>query len=605
MNAETNRSASLVDEWAEVLSVLAPDVATSVGPWAKMFASVLGPLRTQTVEGTGDPDGYNGVTRRGPYERLLLSEWLLADEFPEEFVRKAAMREHMFHQWVRRERAMSKTSVVLFDAGPYQLGTPRLAHLALLFTLARRAQKANARFAWGVLQQPPHGDVSNLRLGVTEKNINQLMDARQALPPSESDILSWNDFEARSQEWNDVWVVGSYETVTRWSVARGYRVRATGGTAAVRETTDLSVASLTVTVRQRTQSQDITLTLPNQQVCTRLLRSSIQRTQTRVPDFTTRSDLNPLSAAVISSCGGRVAVRVARNHVMLLGVPNSLRAGTPRPRKFSPQYSEKILAVSWYRKTLVVLSLRGKSLVRYQLGGRDFPAQGVEIPTSPETLAMVVSWGEGASLRSFLTYKKTGIARSAFVDDRGVFWEIRPSGVFEVGKHIETTSVIREELQLMVRDLGDPSNLASLSHHGTIHSYRTQQEQSVLRGCYFSPSSSAPLFVFEHGMCIQIQHNQLVPNTAFIVPQSMQPVGAMYGTPHTPLRLVALSADRKSIVLCHANEQHTVYTHTHEILHATQSANSFRLACVTSEPGMFVFNLEMSQLALVHPSRGM
>jgi hypothetical protein len=604
MNGRANQSVSLVDEWAEVLSVLAPDVAAAVSPWAKIFASVMGPLRTQTVEGTGDPDGYNGVTRRGPYDRLLLSEWLLADEVPEEFVRRAAMREHTFHQLVRREQAMSKTSVVLFDSGPYQLGSPRLAHLALLFTLVKRAQKANARFAWGVLQQPPHGDISNLRLGVTEKNINQLMEARQPLPPSDSDIRSWHDFEARNQEWNDVWIIGSYETVMRWTTARGFRSRATGGTVAVREDIDPSAASLTATVRQRTHSRDVTLALPNQQVRTRLLRASIQRVNANAQNLTTPGDMKPRSEPVISGCGGRVAVRIDGNDVMLVGVPNSVRAGSPRPRRFSPQRSEKILAVSWYRKTLVVLSVRGKYLVRYQLGGKDFPNSRTDIPTSPDALAAAMSWSQGDQLRSFLTYKKNGVARSAFVDSDSVFWEIRSDGVFEIGRYVETTSVLREELKVMVRDLSDPSNLASLSHHGTVHSYRTVDEDSTLRGCYFSPSGGAPLFVFEHGLCVQIQNNQLVPDTVFTISQSLQPIGVIHATSHMPLRLVALSADRKSIVLCYSKEQHTVYTHTHEILHAAQSASGTRVACVTSEPGMFVFNLDASELALIHPSRG-
>ena len=54
-----------------------------------------------------------------------------------------------------RAREANRLIIVLFDAGPLQLGAARLVHLALLILLARRAQEAGAELRWGILQNAP------------------------------------------------------------------------------------------------------------------------------------------------------------------------------------------------------------------------------------------------------------------------------------------------------------------------------------------------------------------------------------------------------------------------------------------------------------------
>jgi hypothetical protein len=111
--------------WAAYLQLFPRELVLALGPMVRRLDSVIGPLRAQGRRGDGDPDGFDGLARRGSYERLLLSEWLLAEEVPEEFVRRAAMREHGFLHLARREPVGSRVSVALFDAGPNQIGAPR------------------------------------------------------------------------------------------------------------------------------------------------------------------------------------------------------------------------------------------------------------------------------------------------------------------------------------------------------------------------------------------------------------------------------------------------------------------------------------------------
>ncbi|HEU4387097.1 MAG TPA: hypothetical protein VFV34_04830, partial [Blastocatellia bacterium] len=138
--------------WAQYLKIFPHDVALALGGLVHPIALTVGPMRSRLTRGAGDPDGFNDLTRRGSYEHLLVSEWPLSDEVPDEFARRAAMGEHLFIKVARREPAGARISIALFDAGPNQIGAPRIAQLATLIALARRAEAARAQFGWGFLQ---------------------------------------------------------------------------------------------------------------------------------------------------------------------------------------------------------------------------------------------------------------------------------------------------------------------------------------------------------------------------------------------------------------------------------------------------------------------
>jgi hypothetical protein len=69
---------------------------------------------------------------------------------------------------------MGLGSIVLFDTGPDQLGSPRLAHLAILIVLIRRAHRALANFSWGILQNLG----MQLLHGSSESEMMELLRAR-------------------------------------------------------------------------------------------------------------------------------------------------------------------------------------------------------------------------------------------------------------------------------------------------------------------------------------------------------------------------------------------------------------------------------------------
>ncbi len=140
--------------WSPWLAWFTPEMAAELGALVQRMQPLLGRFRGQTRGGVPEPDGLDDLRRRGPYERLLATEWLLADELPDEFLRRAASSEHLFLAPRPRAREAQKSIVAIFDAGPLQFGAPRLGQLALWILLARRAQQMGGVFQWGVLQLP-------------------------------------------------------------------------------------------------------------------------------------------------------------------------------------------------------------------------------------------------------------------------------------------------------------------------------------------------------------------------------------------------------------------------------------------------------------------
>jgi hypothetical protein len=143
-----------LSQWGGYLNIFPNEVSLALGPIIQRVSMLIGSLHPQLNQREGEPDGFDGLNRRGTYERLLLSEWMLADELEDEFMRRAVMGEHLFLNRAHSSPTGTRASLALFDAGPSQLGSPRIAHIAALIVLANRADSAGSTFSWGVLQQP-------------------------------------------------------------------------------------------------------------------------------------------------------------------------------------------------------------------------------------------------------------------------------------------------------------------------------------------------------------------------------------------------------------------------------------------------------------------
>ncbi|WP_249732438.1 hypothetical protein [Pseudomonas syringae] len=286
---------------------------------ADLFARLnplLGPLRGMQQGGVPEPDGLGDLHRRGPYERLLASEWLLADELPDEFLRRAVVGEHLFLAPQYRTHQANRMIVVLFDAGPLQLGGPRLVHLTLLILLARRASEAGAELRWGSLQNAPQ-----LHEFKDAAHLKQLLDARTYQTVTDE---HWHTWRAWLSEQN-------YDSGERWLV--GQQLPATNArscTHRVQIQRSLDGSSLMVAL-QDAGTRQVALPNPDERLALQLIKGEFdiarQITRTAVKTLIPRVALT--LPPVIAGSGSHVALK-------LLDEPGLVVIKLPAPRQKKP-----------------------------------------------------------------------------------------------------------------------------------------------------------------------------------------------------------------------------------------------------------------------------
>ncbi|VEB43510.1 Uncharacterised protein [Chromobacterium violaceum] len=110
--------------WHDCLNGFSAELATELGELLRRLAPALGVHHDASRGNELAAQGLDDLRRRGSYQRLLASEWLLADEVPDEFLRRAASGEHLFLSPAPRERQADRRIVALFHAGSWQLGAP-------------------------------------------------------------------------------------------------------------------------------------------------------------------------------------------------------------------------------------------------------------------------------------------------------------------------------------------------------------------------------------------------------------------------------------------------------------------------------------------------
>lgn len=321
--------------WAPHLGIFPRDLAVSLGPVLHRLSFAVGPLQVKRHQGDGEPDGYDGLTRRGSYERLLTSEWLLAEEAPEEFVRRAAVGEHLFLHPARPVPAGSRVSAAVFDAGPGQLGSPRIAQLAALIVLSRRAEAAGARFAWGILQEPE----APLFEKVTEAGIQRLLQARTPFEATDFQVGAWHKRLLGWREVDDLWIVGP----PRLATVPGAR-----GASLLQIWDVLDPESRRVAVKVRRGAGGlpvpaITLELPDHAACARLLRDPFS-SAAAAPDRL-EAPLVPASELLFAANGSKLFARAAGGGIVAFPVPNSPRSPAGAPRLYDPWPGQSAAAV--------------------------------------------------------------------------------------------------------------------------------------------------------------------------------------------------------------------------------------------------------------------
>jgi len=305
-----------LESYREVLGLFPEDLAGALLPWVAQLDSALG-KPTADFDNRGEPDGYDGVASRGDYERLLTSEWAWADTEPLEFLRRSVMSEQLFFRRAFESRRSSRRVIAVFDAGPTQLGAPRLAHLAVMLVLARRAERDGGSFEWGSVVEP-----DQRRIGVEREGLLALLNCRTWSLPSSQSFDAWLD---SAGDGADLWWIG---------------------TAPPRAVNVVAIEELETSLRVEVKTPGrvhsrIELPLPGRAIAHRLLRAPFAD-----PVTSTRG-------VALSRTGSRVIVCSESGKVQAFG----LKHPESSPEEFQAPAEEQVLAADFGRSRLVVFTL--------------------------------------------------------------------------------------------------------------------------------------------------------------------------------------------------------------------------------------------------------
>lgn len=343
--------------WATQLTLFPEDIALSIGPIVSRIAALVGGWRHDYAP-HGTPEGHAGIDTRGRYERLLATEWALLDELPDEFLRRAVSGEHLFLQQTYQDLAAAKQSVVLFDAGPDQLGAPRLVHLAILIVLAQRAAAHDATLHWGAFQDRDR----RLTNDVNEPNVRNLLAARSARPVADEDIDAWMACEPLRLA-SEVWFVGDRH------IAEAARERGASTLLVTEVLEPGALARIRVSAASTAQAgnREAILDIPHGPAAVRILRDPFD---IHVGERqTTPLAIAPSSNIIFSVDGRKLHVRGVNGELITIQIPNSPRAKVGRPWAFTAPPGHTILAVGQTRskRRTVVLSQRDDELTLHVL----------------------------------------------------------------------------------------------------------------------------------------------------------------------------------------------------------------------------------------------
>lgn len=368
--------------WRAWLDWFDPELAALVGELLLRLHPMLGAFRMRAQRGQVEPEGIDDLRRRGNYDRLLLSEWALADAAPEEFDRRAAGGEHLFLNPKLVAREVDALTVAVFDSGPAQLGAARLVHAAMWILLAQRAQAAKARFVWGVVHKPGELHAANspeqLRLLLTSRTLEPGGATTSAAnaADSASDCAS-PPRERLEREWILALDRADPSPGERWSIGLhtpgyglGHRV----------DVLRANAEELSVIIASRQARREMRLRLPAPGQSARLLRGEFGRTiraKVQAPAQVQKRGDGKLSlshAPLISYDTPHVAAVLANWNAANIYVMPDVNQYRAKPPKMSRWWrrDEDWQAMALNGRELVGVAAQRDQIDFWQLGGRSF-----------------------------------------------------------------------------------------------------------------------------------------------------------------------------------------------------------------------------------------
>lgn len=356
MNAQEPNSQ--LELWSASLDFLAEEISVGVESMARRLSLVLTDDAPLAV-GLAEPNGYAGLSRRGDFGRLLLSDWSLAHNEPDEFFRRVVSSELSFLELSYQEPKPPGGMVVLLDGGPDQLGGPRLVQLAAIAVLERMARGSGVPIRIGVL-----GDKATVwHTGLLPELFSGWLQARRSEPPSQADF---DDRISELPEDSVVWLLGGADISTD-SLSASCRQL-------IASELDWGPEGLTG-LRVRVGSRSVDVELPEKSASLRLLRGHGIRRRQR--NFDGDSDL-----LRYPSFHSSVRTLLCRGDVdnVLVVVPIPKTSSNDHGRIKRRQFGGPVLAASLVGQRTVAAVAIGGSLRVVVIGKHLAKVDQIEVP---------------------------------------------------------------------------------------------------------------------------------------------------------------------------------------------------------------------------------
>ncbi len=583
--------------WGPFLGFFPRDLAVSLSPVLNRLSFAVGPLPARRQQGDGEVDGYDGLDRRGPYERLLSSEWMLADEVPDEFLRRAGAGEHLFLRVARPVPSGSRISAAVFDAGPGQLGSPRIAQLAALIVLARRAQAAGVSFAWGILQEPE----APLIHDVNEASVLRLLQARTPHEATDSQISAWH---LRLQGWSevdDLWFVGPPRLMT---------VRGTRGASFLQVWDVLDPEARRVGVRIRrsvpgapatgtsaSALRAVTLELPDQATCARLLRDPFSAAAAAPDRLASR--LVPASDLLFAANGSKIFARAAGGGVVAFPIPNSPRSPAGAPRLYDPWPGQTATAVGLTGQQVILASALadGGAALSYaskKRGGGGSPG----VPCPPGEVPFRAA-APGAPLQPIFHVAQ----HTCLLDSEGTLFRLLDGGLLRLAERVSAAAAVSGHLSFVeAATPGCPARLTSVVGGGAPRTVRILEEAEDGAPAFFG--FGGRLTHPDHGLVAVAQRGGAWEifsrgGGTFLVPfAGTRVVGVARDRERGEPGLLLLDEDGRSLVIAGLSWTRRLPTGSAPIRHAATCAGAPWVAWVTVHGELTVYSLDHDAVLL-------
>ncbi|MCP3927039.1 MAG: hypothetical protein GY714_31150 [Desulfobacterales bacterium] len=600
--------------WHVLLSLFPDEIAKDLGEIILRLSVAIGPLKHGVFKGNDEPDGFEGLTVKGNVEHLIPSEWLLADEIPHEFDRRAAMGEQLYFRLNKIEHKKGLVSVLLFDSGPMQLGGPKIVQLALLILFARRAESSGAAFFWGILQK------KTWRSDVTEKSVMDLLRAGSPYDVSSDMIELWKSKITELGDISDFYIVGD-ENLKRSFKDNG-----------LISINDLSFEeSVCIDVYKKTNAKNsLSIDLPSGINALKILRNPFQSESVVSDDIhqnTVKHKIIPFRPPVFSKNHRKIAVTVENPHtahsiskhkgslkkitdscgVMILSIPNSAggqaKGQHGKARYIFPQYGEELTGLEIIKRRCANITIQEDliKLNKFNKNGDIISIKNsdLKIPEEGENFWTVIDQDDYYhSVKSvYVLDSKRDLYKTDILYKDEIFEKIESNVVFVYHIHSLILYGIKREDEIEIKKIpeGDPLKY-KLENGGSGKTFFSEYGWGFGTNGLIATNTKGKMWTLDNGVDV---HSLINP------PDGAEVIGvSMYNSNYTDDNgeyvpfIIVIEKDKKTISIINRSNYYEVYKSVEKISTITVDNMYGNVAFITDNGVFKVYSIARKETLL-------